>query len=420
MKSSDIISGRNDPNYVSIKSLFKACCYMHDRYVNAYNYSSELFSIKNDYIRDYSLDYYDFKKKRLVLLSHYPFSYLGENSYYFKLKDGCVVPAIKIDSQEQRENYDSIISKYCEEITKTISLLKEFEDFKTNSCKNIKVYGSSYLLDIDSYGIGLSLVNSGEKRFRVDKRFYFISGNEYDSNSNEAIDDYISNERKILKNSYVMLSDMPSWSVCAINDYSYRGILGKLIKKPKKLTASFDVIERLKEEEKKENAKKKKLDSIMKEMSGLINEAGSLNYVDEYERIHLNDYSVLFEKKNDHLEIKKIFIPFLKYIDLSLVPFDNVYVAGIDFTDSNITFNPQKVYKKDLSFCTFGDVDRKENMIPFSLSTNFSGVDLRGTVISDPHCDFHYNLKGAIVDESTSINYGNVDKNKAFFIKRDM
>ncbi len=416
MKLDQVFDGSN---YVSLKKLFNSCCYMQKKYNAAFHYLENSFYLKNNSIVDYSVEYYDYEKDCLVMLAHFPFLYFEDNYYYFGLKDSCVVPAVEIKSQERKEIYDSIISKYCEEITKSIFLLREFKDFKTKKCEDVEVIGLPYLLDLNSFCIALSSVSDEDKAFRVVKDYYFKS-NDFKSNNSRAIEYFITNERKIMNNSYVNILDLPEWCVDSIYDYSNRGLLGKFRKRFNKVTVSSDVIDKIKKTEKLEDAKKRDLALIINEIGGLINKANSLSIGENYERIVLDDYSILFEKKNDHLEIKKTFIPLLKYIDLSLVPFDNVYVSGIDFTDSNVSFNPQKVYKKDLSFCTFGDVDRKENIIPFSVSTNFKGVDLRGTVINDPHSDFHYILSGAIVDESTSINFSDGSHNKEFYIKKDM
>ena len=108
-------------------------------------------------------------------------------------------------------------------------------------------------------------------------------------------------------------------------------------------------------------------------------------------RIHI-DENVFLENVGDHYEFKPKYIPFLKYIDLSgLLIIDNIKVSGIDFRETNISINPQRVYKKDLSFSKFND----SNIVFKSLA----GVNLTGTDISDDkNC---YGFETAIVDSET-------------------
>ncbi len=413
------MKNNNSNNYISIKKLFNACRYYNQEYHDILKYLNSSFYLKNNYITDYGVDIYDYKNDYLVLSGHTPFDCFNNEYLYFKLDGSCVVPGVELKTQKEKEKYDEVISRYCGEITDAIILLKRFKDFKTSSRKDIKLLGSSYLLNINSFYMGLSLKNDGTTTFYVQRDFYFDSI-DYKSNSSKFIDEFSRNEKDIINNSYVNINDLPKWCVDSIYDYSNRDAFNRFINKFKKNRASSDIISNLKKSEQNEDAKNKKLNSIIQEISGLINEASLLFSEDDYKRFVLDDYSILFEKKDDHLEIRKDFVSLLKYIDLSFVPFDNVYVSGIDFTDCNMYFNPQKVYKKDLSFCIFGDADKKENVLPFSIFTNFRGVDLRGTVINDSHSDFRYNLVGAIVDENTSITFSNDSKNKDFLKKKDM
>ena len=86
--------------------------------------------------------------------------------------------------------------------------------------------------------------------------------------------------------------------------------------------------------------------------------------------------SVLFEKQDDHLVIKSMFVPMLQLLDLGTISFDNVDVRCIDFSNTNAIVNVRKVYNMDLSFAIFSD----GNIIDWS---DYSGVNLTGTVLEE-------------------------------------
>ena len=66
-----------------------------------------------------------------------------------------------------------------------------------------------------------------------------------------------------------------------------------------------------------------RIDEIEDIMTSLESELNTTAYDKGYAHIRefflsvLDDYSILFEKKDDHLEIRKDFVSLLKYIDLS-------------------------------------------------------------------------------------------------------
>lgn len=404
MKTDSIIALNSKSNYyVSINNLFDACQYVHNKHSKVCDYLSCGFSLKNNSITDYNLDHYDYIKDCLVVSSHNPFDHFSSDYYYFKLNGDSVVSAIPLESMDNRNNYDFIISNYCEEITDSIILLRDYKDFKTSTSKDIKLLGSNFLLNINSYCMGLSLYSGDNEVFNVEKSYYFNT-NDYKTDSALILNNFKENEKDIMNNSYVNINDLPNWCIDGIYEYSNRNFFNRIKHRFNKTILSSDIIDRLKQQERLSEKKQQDIDLLIDEASKLIKKASLLFNEDDYKRFVFDDYSILFEKNDDHLEIRKQFIPLLKYIDLSLVPFDNVKVSGIDFTDSNVYIDPQKIYNKDLSNCTFGDADKMDNSIPFSLYTNFSGVDLSGTVINDPNTEFKYNLDGAIVDDNTSIN----------------
>lgn len=91
------------------------------------------------------------------------------------------------------------------------------------------------------------------------------------------------------------------------------------------------------------------------------------------DKSHDNDYNssvVNEEQPHDRLIIREVnlFVEvdgvkcvreewkrFLRYLDLANISFAGVYIAGLDFTGSNAVIDPETVYNKDVSMCTFDD-----------------------------------------------------------------
>ena len=129
-----------------------------------------------------------------------------------------------------------------------------------------------------------------------------------------------------------------------------------------------------------QNKSKELFDNISKIMINLSNELtkyGELNEDESKKLLHSIpiDESILFEKEDDHLKIKSVFIPMLKFFDLGAISFENVDIRFIDFRDSNAIVNIRKVYNQDLSFAKFDD----ENILDW---TDYEGVNLTGTVLN--------------------------------------
>ena len=95
----------------------------------------------------------------------------------------------------------------------------------------------------------------------------------------------------------------------------------------------------------------------------------------------------------------------LRNYDLSKISFDNVDIRGIDFRGTNINsslFDLQKVYNKDASDCNFStDEDNAKDYI-FGYDTDFTGVNLNGTDMSNPYpILLNYTINKAYIDEFT-------------------
>ena len=423
MESKDVIriyttsDDLNGDDFVSLNKLFLVCKSVKDKY-----------SMVNEFVRDsfgsedYLWNYYNFDYINDCLIvgesNHF---YLDNNtSYYsFKLEDGKIIVDRDHSSDDNDDNIDNIISKHCETMGTAIEMFSRFKDFKTIKGNNIACYNSNLFIDIDDYNLTIKSFHDKENVvFKVEKNYLF-DDNDFTTNIPELISFYKTYENKILNKILVRKDDLPQWCVDAIKlyDYENQNIILKIKDKLKDIFSNKDknvnIISDTIVSESVNNDNKILIEDLENQISDMLFRLASLNEKeDNYERINISS-DLLFVKVDDHLEIKKDFVPYLKYLDLSLISFDNVYVSGIDFTDSNVSMiNPQNVYNKDLSFCTFNDYDKKDNSLPFSFYTDFDGVDLRGTVINDKNCDFEYNLKGAIVDENTSITYGKDFSNK--------
>ena len=95
----------------------------------------------------------------------------------------------------------------------------------------------------------------------------------------------------------------------------------------------------------------------------------------------------------------------LQNYDLSKISFDNVDIRGIDFRGTNINsslFDLQKVYNKDASDCNFStDEDNAKDYI-FGYDTDFTGVNLNGTDMSNPYpILLNSTINKAYIDEFT-------------------
>lgn len=84
--------------------------------------------------------------------------------------------------------------------------------------------------------------------------------------------------------------------------------------------------------------------------------------------------------------VKDCWKPYLRFIDLHNISFDDVYIAGLDFSYCNAKINPQTVYNRDLSNCRFISYSKEE--WAFSPSADFSGCNITGSYIDDAPINF--------------------------------
>ena len=102
---------------------------------------------------------------------------------------------------------------------------------------------------------------------------------------------------------------------------------------------------------------------------------------------------MLFEKVDDHFVIRSKFIPLLRFLDLSLISFDNVDIRYVDFRGTNATIRPQNIYNKDASYAKFDD----NNLPDFS---NYKGVNLTGSELDENETTL-VNKENAVISDET-------------------
>ena len=88
----------------------------------------------------------------------------------------------------------------------------------------------------------------------------------------------------------------------------------------------------------------------------------------------------LLVRIDDHYEINRNFVEYLRFLNLSMIDFTNVKVSGLDFRGSAARINPQLVYKKDLSNGVF-DVSN------IKFFDDFTGVNIEGADFSECEVD---------------------------------
>lgn len=112
----------------------------------------------------------------------------------------------------------------------------------------------------------------------------------------------------------------------------------------------------------------------------------------------------IFVEVDGHKEIDPTLLELkvLKDIDLRFTSFKDVYVAGVDFTDTNASFDPQEVYGKCLRKCTLPSS-------LFNVSSKFNDVDIRGAKFTTDNNPRKFNLRienlmEGIYDDETTLN----------------
>lgn len=166
-------------------------------------------------------------------------------------------------------------------------------------------------------------------------------------------------------------------------------------------------VERNLEQEKLNEKKKEEIyKNIMNALENIKNSTEQLEKINGVETVKNLYHTInipeemLIKQIEDHKEISSEFLQFLRFINLSTIDVTNLKVSGIDFRNTNIIIDPQKVYNKDLSNSKFEDLN---------LSGNFKDVNLSGADISKEKMPV--GIEKAITDEKTKLAEW-IEKNK--------
>lgn len=174
-------------------------------------------------------------------------------------------------------------------------------------------------------------------------------------------------------------------------------------------------LKKRKEEEEKKALKKDYL-AQMKELQRKLKE---LDNTLEIPRVPVDDLLIEFE---DHKEINPAYIDYLDVIDLSHETFENVKMSGgLNFEGSNVSFDPQVVYNKNLSesnftgiyfspFTDFTDVSIMGST--FSFDNNISTIDMFNSSIASSYYDDRTTINGKSVDEYLKVETYNKTVNR--------
>lgn len=176
----------------------------------------------------------------------------------------------------------------------------------------------------------------------------------------------------------------------------------RLIEKNKqKSLAKFKLVESSKIEEQKFSELSERIKNVVKSLEELklalsLLETSKLDFQQTLNRINssiqISD-ELLIKKVDDHFEFNEEFIPLLKYIDLSFIDTKNLKLSGLDLSETNIHFNPQLIYNKDLSGTKLAD----HNVSWVS----FKDVNLQGADISEETDS--YEIEYALIDDNTKL-----------------
>ncbi|MDO4995796.1 MAG: hypothetical protein Q4E69_01325 [Bacilli bacterium] len=374
-------------NFISFNKLYKAIKEVayYDQLNREYNQMT-FNSLFYGNFGDYALSHYDYSKSSIVINKRLFYSIFDDNTFYIKNENG----KLTINSEKADDYFYSVILNNEDIFNKMINDYEDYREFHTEHLKDayvVSVDGNSdYCLDLTDIALSFKRKSEDQERDIVEYRRFLRGTKNIEKciEGNLKMVQYIKENESAYINRWIQIDKraLPKWVNNAIKYYEskHKNIIFKLVDKLpfNKQPVPINV---------EENNKKV-----------LISKD------DLYDRVKISN-DLLFKRVDDHFEINEYYINDLKFIDLSNVDFKDVLVSGIDFTDTNINyFDPQKVYKKDLSYCRFGDIDMKDNNIPFSHYTDFNEVNLCGTVIYGDS-DFRFNLNGAITDSNTNIIY---------------
>ena len=193
-------------------------------------------------------------------------------------------------------------------------------------------------------------------------------------------------------------------SLSALQKESINSMLGEKIKKTfKEQEKEENKFRLIKTKEKAENNKEveKRYKDVLNKLNDLKNAIVALEMEKGNASILLDRLlssiivpeELLIVKVGDHREFNPEFVSLLKYINLASVDCTNLKLSGLDLSETNIHFDPQTIYKKDLSYSKLAD----HNITWSSLKD----VILVGTDIEDEKES--YDIELAIIDDNTKL-----------------
>ena len=98
-------------------------------------------------------------------------------------------------------------------------------------------------------------------------------------------------------------------------------------------------------------------DKAAKAIGTIVEKLEELSKLDHGTPKSYGTYSIpkiaLLVKEGDHYKLNDKFIPYIRFLNLIGIDFTDVDVRGIDFRYTKAVINPQTVYNKDISGCTF-------------------------------------------------------------------
>ncbi len=182
--------------------------------------------------------------------------------------------------------------------------------------------------------------------------------------------------------------------------------LRKLLEDKEKNAEDIKALEELKRKNMQQQQEKKdkylKVLALLSELKDAIDLLDNKDIVDMQKAKNkvLVPEDVLLIRVDDHLEFNPDYIPYLNFINLSFVTTENLKLSGLDLSQTNLTFDPQKIYNRDLSNCILSD-----NNVMFG---NFALVDLRGAIVSEETESIGF--EDAIIDENTRLPISNIKR----------
>ncbi len=161
---------------------------------------------------------------------------------------------------------------------------------------------------------------------------------------------------------------------------------------------NIDLLKEIKQEEENKEEEIKKL--ILEHLERTRELTYKLETLDAEEklkfrqllRVRIPDNELLV-KVGEHFEIRREYLPYLELIDFSFISSDNLKVSHIDWSKTNMSIDPQKVFIKDLSYCKVSD----ENLT----FKDLSDCVLIGADLSEDKNSYGY--ENAIIDDETKL-----------------